>query len=164
MTINQRTIKIAFATVISILIAQFFQLEYTVSSRDHRDPQRAGHQKILRLDGTPADCSTVLALTIATILFHLFGFHIVRVRHLSAVLRTVGLPLQCAIRHRAVFRAGDASVAGKADSFTWLLNELALMMIGAGDGYSVQSLHAFQSEPNHLPARTSGDANEGSTA
>jgi len=75
MTVSLRAIKIALATTIAILIAQAFQLEYSVS---------AGVVAILSVLDTKKSSviiafqrvgSTILALGVATILFQLVGFN-----------------------------------------------------------------------------------------
>ena len=74
MTVSLRTIKIAFATTIAILLAQAFKLDYSVS---------AGVIAILIVLDTKKSSvtiafqrigSTILALGVATILFQLVGF------------------------------------------------------------------------------------------
>ncbi len=132
MTISQRTIKIALATVISILIAQFFQLEYTVS---------AGIIAILSVLDTKKSSvktaiqrviSTLLALTIATILFQLIGFN----TYVFGIYLLFYVPL--AYRFNVQSGIAPCSVLvthlllEKSTSLTWVFNEFSLMLIGAG--------------------------------
>ena len=132
MTLSHRTIKIAFATVIAILIAQFFQLDYSVSAGIIAILSVLDTKKSSVLTALQRIASTVLALTIATILFRLFGFHI--------IVFGIYLLFYVPLAYRFTLQSGIAPCSvlvthlllEKQTSFSWLLNELALMMIGAG--------------------------------
>lgn len=132
MSLSHRTIKIAFATVIAILIAQFFGLNYSVSAGIIAILSVLDTKKSSVLTALQRVASTVLALTIATILFRLFGFHI--------VVFGVYLLFYVPLAYRFNLQSGIAPCSvlvthlllEKTTSFPWLLNELALMMIGAG--------------------------------
>ncbi|WP_288925109.1 aromatic acid exporter family protein, partial [uncultured Trichococcus sp.] len=77
MTLSHRTIKIAFATVIAILIAQLLNLNYSVSAGIIAILSVLDTKKSSVLTALQRIASTVLALTIATVLFRIFGFHII---------------------------------------------------------------------------------------
>ena len=77
MTLSHRTIKIASATVIAILIAQFFDLNYSVSAGIIAILSVLDTKKSSVLTALQRIASTVLALTIATVLFRIIGFHII---------------------------------------------------------------------------------------
>lgn len=132
MSLNHRTIKIAFATVIAILIAQFFDLNYSVAAGVIAILSVLDTKKSSVLTALQRIASTVLALTIATILFRLIGFHI--------VVFGVYLLFYVPLAYRFNLQSGIAPCSvlvthlllEKQTSFPWLLNELALMMIGAG--------------------------------
>ncbi|MFZ2759568.1 MAG: aromatic acid exporter family protein, partial [Trichococcus flocculiformis] len=63
MSLNHRTIKIAFATVIAILIAQFFQLNYSVAAGVIAILSVLDTKKSSVLTALQRIASTVLALT-----------------------------------------------------------------------------------------------------
>jgi len=132
MTLSHRTIKIAFATVIAILLAQFFNLNYSVSAGIIAILSVLDTKKSSVLTALQRIASTVLALTIATFLFRIFGFHI--------IVFGVYLLFYVPLAYRFTLQSGIAPCSvlvthlllEKQTSFPWLLNELALMMIGAG--------------------------------
>ncbi|CZQ79833.1 Hypothetical protein Tpal_6 [Trichococcus palustris] len=132
MTISQRTIKIALATVISILIAQFFQLEYTVSAGIIAILSVLDTKKSSVTTAIQRVISTILALTIATILFQLFGFN----TYIFGIYLFFYVPL--AYRFNVQSGIAPCSVLvthlllEKSTSLTWVLNEFSLMLIGAG--------------------------------
>ena len=164
MSLNHRTIKIAFATVIAILIAQFFQLNYSVAAGVIAILSVLDTKKSSVLTALQRIASTVLGIDDRDDPVPPLRLPHRRVRRLPVVLRTVGLPLQSAIRHRALFGASDASVAGKADKLSLASERTRPDDDRRRRGYFVQSVHALQSEPNHFASGTSGDANEGSAA
>jgi uncharacterized membrane protein YgaE (UPF0421/DUF939 family) len=132
MTISQRTIKIALATVISILIAQFFQLEYTVSAGIIAILSVLDTKKSSVTTAIQRVISTILALTIATILFQLFGFN----TYIFGIYLFFYVPL--AYRFNVQSGIAPCSVLvthlllERSTSLTWVLNEFSLMLIGAG--------------------------------
>lgn len=132
MTISQRTIKIALATVISILIAQFFQLEYTVSAGIIAILSVLDTKKSSVTTAIQRVISTLLALTIATILFQLIGFN----TYVFGIYLLFYVPL--AYRFNVQSGIAPCSVLvthlllEKSTSLTWVFNEFSLMLIGAG--------------------------------
>lgn len=132
MTLSHRTIKIAFATVIAILIAQFLNLNYSVSAGIIAILSVLDTKKSSVLTALQRIASTVLALTIATVLFRIFGFHI--------IVFGVYLLFYVPLAYRFTLQSGIAPCSvlvthlllEKQTSLPWILNELALMMIGAG--------------------------------
>lgn len=132
MTVSLRAIKIAFATTIAILIAQAFQLEYSIS---------AGIVAILSVLDTKKSSvtiaiqrvgSTILALGIATILFQLLGFNTI----VFGLYLLIYIPL--AYKFNVEVGIAPCSVLvshlllEQSTSIAWLTNELSLMVIGAG--------------------------------
>ena len=132
MTLSHRTIKIASATVIAILIAQFLNLNYSVSAGIIAILSVLDTKKSSVLTALQRIASTVLALTIATVLFRIFGFHI--------IVFGVYLLFYVPLAYRFTLQSGIAPCSvlvthlllEKQTSLPWILNELALMMIGAG--------------------------------
>lgn len=132
MTLTMRTVKIALATVLSIWIAEFFHLESSLS---------AGIIAILSvLDtkkasvGTAVErfLSTVLALTVATIMFSLFGY--------GTLIFGLYLLLYVPLAYRFGLQSGIAPCSvlvthlmlAESVAFSLLVNEILLMTIGAG--------------------------------
>ena len=130
MTVSLRAIKIAFATTIAILIAQAFQLEYSIS---------AGVVAILSVLDTKKSSvtiaiqrveSTILALGIATILFQLLGFNTI----VFGLYLLIYIPL--AYKFNVEVGIAPCSVLvshlllEQSTSIAWLTNELSLMVIG----------------------------------
>lgn len=132
MPLLHRTIKLVFATCFAIALADFLALSYATS---------AGIIAILSvLDTRQASLktawarfwSTVLALTIASLAFWLFGFH----------LLTLGiyLCLYVPLAYQTNLTAGIAPCTvlvthlylEESYSLSWIGNELALFLIGAG--------------------------------
>lgn len=132
MTLSLRTTKIAFATTFAILLAQAFQLEYSMS---------AGIIAILSVLDTKTSSvtialqrlgSTILALGIATLLFQLLGFHIV----LFGLYLLIYIPSAYTLNVEVGIAPCSVLVSHllleKTTSVEWLTNELLLMIIGAG--------------------------------
>lgn len=132
MTIRLRTIKITLATILSLLIADFFQLDYSVSAgiiailsilETKRASLTTAGQRVV---------STILALAISSILFQLFGF--------STWVFGVYLALYVPIAYKLNVHVGIAPCSvlvthlllEQSTSAEWLLNEFLLMVIGAG--------------------------------
>lgn len=132
MTLTMRTIKIALATVISIWLADLFQLESSLS---------AGIIAILSvLDtkkasvGTAVErfLSTLLALSIAAVLFFFFGY--------GVAIFGVYLLLYVPLAYRFGLQSGIAPCSvlvthlmlAESVAASLLLNEVLLMAIGAG--------------------------------
>lgn len=132
LSLSLRTIKIAFATVAAILVADLFQLDSSVS---------AGIIAILSVLDTRKNSletaiqrvfSTVLALGISAILFQLLGF--------SVLVFGLYLLLYVPSAYKLNVQAGIAPCSVLvthlllAESTSWglLLNESMLMIIGAG--------------------------------
>lgn len=132
MTVSLRAIKIALATTIAILIAQAFQLEYSVSAGvvailSVLDTKKSSVTTALQRIG-----STILALGIATILFQLVGF--------NTIVFGLYLLIYIPIAYKLNVEAGIAPCSvlvshlllEQSTSITWLVNELSLMVIGVG--------------------------------
>ncbi|WP_034551772.1 aromatic acid exporter family protein [Carnobacterium funditum] len=132
MTVSLRAIKIAFATTIAILLAQAFQLEYSVSAGiiailSVLDTKKSSVNTALQRVG-----STILALGVATILFQLVGF--------STLVFGLYLLIYIPLAYKLNVEAGIAPCSvlvshlllEKSTSIGWLTNELLLMVIGAG--------------------------------
>lgn len=132
MTVSLRTIKIAFATTIAILLAQAFQLDYSVS---------AGVIAILSVLDTKKSSvaialqrvvSTILALGVATLLFQFFGFN----TFIFGLYLLIYIPL--AYKFKVEVGIAPCSVLvshlllEQSTSIGWLINEFSLMVIGAG--------------------------------
>ncbi|NLZ48389.1 MAG: aromatic acid exporter family protein [Clostridiales bacterium] len=130
--IGYRTIKTAIGAAVAIIIAEMLGLKYTVA---------AGVITILSTQSTRRQsveiavqriCSSLLALTIATIIFSLFGYSPI----------TFGLYLLIFIPSAAKLKLAEGIVVSsvlvthllveKTVHSTWLLNELLLMLVGAG--------------------------------
>lgn len=132
MTVSLRAIKIALATTIAILIAQAFQLEYSVSAGvvailSVLDTKKSSVTIALQRVG-----STILALSIATILFQLVGFNTI----VFGLYLLIYIPLAYKLNVEVGIAPCSVLVSHllleQSTSVTWLANELALMMIGAG--------------------------------
>lgn len=132
MTVSLRTIKIAFATTIAILLAQAFQLDYSVS---------AGVIAILSVLDTKKSSvaialqrvvSTILALGVATLLFQFFGFN----TFIFGLYLLIYIPL--AYKFKVEVGIAPCSVLvshlllEQSTSIGWLINEFSLMVIGTG--------------------------------
>lgn len=132
MTLTMRTIKISLATILSIWLATFFQLESSLS---------AGIIAILSvLDtkkasvGTAVDrfLSTLLALGIATVMFSLFGY--------GTLIFGLYLLLYVPLAYRFGLQSGIAPCSvlvthlmlAESVAPSLLVNEVLLMTIGAG--------------------------------
>lgn len=132
MTLSMRTIKISLATLLSIWVASAFQLDNNLS---------AGIIAILSVLDTKVasvrtaverTLSTLLALTIATVLFALFGF--------SNLVFAIYLLLYVPLAYRYNLQAGipPCSVLvthlllAESIALSMLVNEVLLMVIGAG--------------------------------
>jgi len=132
MTITMRTIKISLATLLSIWVASVFQLDNNLS---------AGIIAILSvLDTKMASVktafertlSTLLALGISAVLFALFGF--------SVLVFGIYLMIYVPLAYRFDLQSGipPCSVLvthlllAESIAFSLLLNEVLLMIIGAG--------------------------------
>lgn len=131
MTISLRTIKITLATVLAILLAEMLQLDYAVS---------AGIIAILSVLDTKISSlktagqrivSTIVALTIAAVLFQLVGF--------TTFVFGLYLLIYVPIAYKLNVQAGIAPCSvlvshlllEQSTSFSWLMNEFFLMVIGA---------------------------------
>ncbi|UJF16277.1 aromatic acid exporter family protein [Jeotgalibaca sp. MA1X17-3] len=132
MTISLRAIKIAFATTIAILLAQTFQLEYSVSAGiiailSVLDTKKSSVTIALQRIG-----STILALTLATILFQLIGFTIL----VFGLYLLIYIPLAYQLKVEVGIAPCSVLVSHllleQSTSVGWLANELSLMIIGAG--------------------------------
>lgn len=132
MTVSLRAIKIALATTIAILIAQAFQLEYSVSAGvvailSVLDTKKSSVTIALQRVG-----STILALSIATILFQLVGFNTI----VFGLYLLIYIPLAYKLNVEVGIAPCSVLVSHllleQSTSVTWLANELALMVIGAG--------------------------------
>lgn len=132
MTVSLRAIKIALATTIAILIAQAFQLEYSVSAGvvailSVLDTKKSSVTTALQRVG-----STILALGVATILFQLLGFN----TSVFGLYLLIYIPL--AYKFKVEVGIAPCSVLvshlllEQSTSIGWLANELSLMIIGAG--------------------------------
>ncbi|MBT2732935.1 aromatic acid exporter family protein [Carnobacterium sp. ISL-102] len=132
MTVSLRAIKIALATTIAILIAQAFQLEYSVS---------AGVVAILSVLDTKKSSviialqrvgSTILALGVATILFQLVGFNTI----VFGIYLLIYIPLAYKLNLEVGIAPCSVLVSHllleQSTSITWLANEMSLMVIGVG--------------------------------
>lgn len=132
MTVSLRAIKIALATTIAILIAQAFQLEYSVS---------AGVVAILSVLDTKKSSviiafqrvgSTILALGVATILFQLVGFNTI----VFGLYLLIYIPLAYKLNVEVGIAPCSVLVSHllleQSTSITWLANEMSLMVIGVG--------------------------------
>lgn len=132
MTISQRTIKIASATVISILIAQLFHLEYTVSAGIIAILSVLDTKKSSVTTAIQRVISTLLALTIATILFQTIGFN----TYVFGIYLLCYVPLAYHFNVQSGIAPCSVLVSHllleKSTSFTWVSNEFLLMLIGAG--------------------------------
>ena len=132
MAVSLRATKIAFATTIAILLAQAFQLEYSVS---------AGIIAILSVLDTKKSSvtialqrvfSTILALGVAIILFQLIGF--------STLVFGLYLLIYIPLAYKLKVEVGIAPCSvlvshlllEQSTSIGWLTNELFLMIIGTG--------------------------------
>ncbi|MGB3159686.1 MAG: aromatic acid exporter family protein [Carnobacterium sp.] len=153
MTVSLRAIKIAFATTIAIFLAQLLQLDYSVS---------AGIIAILSVLDTKKSSvrialqrvsSTILALTIATILFQfidfstlVFGLYLLIYIPLAYKLNVeVGIaPCSVLVSHLLV---------EQSTSIGWLTNEFLLMVIGTGIAI-LFNLYMPSKEPQLLVLRT----------
>ncbi|WP_029276751.1 aromatic acid exporter family protein [Carnobacterium jeotgali] len=132
MTVSLRAIKIAFATTIAILIAQAFQLEYSVS---------AGVVAILSVLDTKKSSvtiaiqrvgSTILALGIATILFQLFGFNTIVFGLYLLIYIPIAYKLNVEVGIAPCSVLVSHLLLEQSTSITWLMNEFSLMVIGVG--------------------------------
>ena len=132
MTVSLRTIKIAFATTIAILLAQAFKLDYSVS---------AGVIAILSVLDTKKSSvtiafqrigSTILALGVATILFQLVGFTTL----VFGLYLLIYIPLAYKLKVEVGIAPCSVLVSHllleQSTSISWLTNEFLLMIIGAG--------------------------------
>lgn len=132
MTVSLRAIKIALATTIAILIAQAFQLEYSVS---------AGVVAILSVLDTKKSSvitafqrvgSTILALGVATILFQLVGFNTI----VFGLYLLIYIPLAYKLNVEVGIAPCSVLVSHllleQSTSITWLANEMSLMVVGVG--------------------------------
>ncbi|NLP27256.1 MAG: aromatic acid exporter family protein [Clostridia bacterium] len=130
--IGYRTIKTAIAATLAMIIAEMLGLKYTVA---------AGVIAILSTQSTRRQsveiavqriCSSLVALTIATIIFYLFGFSPI----------SFGLYLLIFIPTAARLKVSEGIVVSSVlvthllventIEVTWLINEILLMLVGAG--------------------------------
>ena len=132
MTVSLRTIKIAFATTIAILLAQAFQLDYSVSAGviailSVLDTKKSSVAIALQRVG-----STILALGVATLLFQFFGFNTL----IFGWYLLIYIPL--AYKFKVEVGIAPCSVLvshlllEQSTSIGWLINEFSLMVIGTG--------------------------------
>ncbi|MCA9766690.1 MAG: aromatic acid exporter family protein [Carnobacterium sp.] len=132
MTVSLRAIKITFATTISILLAQIFQLDYSLSAGiiailSVLDTKKSSVNIALQRVG-----STILALSVATVLFQLFGF--------STLVFGLYLLIYIPLAYKLNVEVGIAPCSvlvshlmlEQSTSIEWLTNEFLLMIIGAG--------------------------------
>ena len=132
MAVSLRATKIAFATTIAILLAQAFQLEYSVS---------AGIIAILSVLDTKKSSvtialqrvlSTILALVVAIILFQLIGFNTL----VFGMYLLIYIPLAYKLKVEVGIAPCSVLVSHllleQSTSIGWLTNELFLMIIGTG--------------------------------
>ena len=132
MTVSLRTIKIAFATTIAILLAQAFKLDYSVSAGviailSVLDTKKSSVTIALQRIG-----STILALGVATILFQLVGF--------TTLVFGLYLLFYIPLAYKLKVEVGIAPCSvlvshlllEQSTSISWLTNEFLLMIIGAG--------------------------------
>lgn len=130
--IGYRTIKTAIAAALAMIIAEMLGLKYTVA---------AGVIAILSTQSTRKQsveiavqriCSSLLALTIASIIFWFFGYSPI----------TFGIYLLIFIPSAVKLKLSEGIVVSsvlvthllveKSVEPSWLLNELLLMLVGAG--------------------------------
>ncbi|WP_414839137.1 aromatic acid exporter family protein [Carnobacterium sp. TMP28] len=132
MTVSLRAIKITFATIIAILLAQAFQLDYSLSAGiiailSVLDTKKSSVNIALQRVG-----STILALGIATVLFQLIGF--------NTLVFGLYLLLYIPLAYKFNVEVGIAPCSvlvshlllEQSTSIEWLTNEFLLMIIGAG--------------------------------
>jgi len=132
MTVSLRAIKIALATTIAILIAQAFQLEYSVS---------AGVVAILSVLDTKKSSviiafqrvgSTILALGVATILFQLVGFNTIVFGFYLLIYIPLAYKLNVEVGIAPCSVLVSHLLLEQSTSITWLANEMSLMVVGVG--------------------------------
>ncbi len=132
MTVSLRTIKIAFATTIAILLAQAFKLDYSVSAGviailSVLDTKKSSVTIALQRIG-----STILALGVATILFQLVGFTTL----VFGLYLLIYIPLAYKLKVEVGIAPCSVLVSHllleQSTSISWLTNEFLLMIIGAG--------------------------------
>ena len=132
MTVSLRTIKIAFATTIAILLAQAFKLDYSVSAGviailSVLDTKKSSVTIALQRIG-----STILALGVAAILFQLVGFTTL----VFGLYLLIYIPLAYKLKVEVGIAPCSVLVSHllleQSTSISWLTNEFLLMIIGAG--------------------------------
>lgn len=132
MSLLHRTIKLVLATVLAIAFSDYFGLAYTTS---------AGIIAILSVLDTRRSSMTIagqrfisgiLALAIATVLFTLFGYHLWVVALYMAIYVPLAYYLDVAVGIPPITVLVLHLYLEQSVSLSWLWNELAIFLIGAG--------------------------------
>lgn len=130
MTILEKTIKLTLATILSILLAQYFSLSYASSAGIIAILSVLDTRKTSLKIAKQRFLSMLLALLIAVFYFYILGFSIIAV--------TCYLLTYVSLAHYFQLEIGIAPITvlvlhlwwEKSISFTWLTNEVSLFFIG----------------------------------
>lgn len=132
MSLPLRTFKIAVAAFIAILIANFVGLSYAISAGIIAILSVLDTNKSSFLTGIERIISTVLALSIAAVLFHFLGFEV----YVFALYLLIYVPLAYTFGVESGVAPCSVLVthllAEQSVAWDLISNELLLMLIGAG--------------------------------
>lgn len=132
MSLPLRTLKIGLSAFIAIIIAETIGLSYSVSAGIIAILSVLDTNKSSWLTAVQRIISTVLALTIASLLFSVLGFE----TYVFALYLLIYVPLAYLMGVQAGVAPCSVLVTHllieQSVSWSWITNELLLMLIGAG--------------------------------
>ncbi|MGP6139447.1 MULTISPECIES: aromatic acid exporter family protein [unclassified Jeotgalibaca] len=156
MSLTLRTIKISLAAFIAILVANFVGLSYSVSAGIIAILSVLDTNKSSWLTAIQRVISTVLALGTAGVLFHFLGFE----THVFAIYLLVYVPLAYKLGVESGVAPCSVLVTHllleESVAWSWISNELFLMLIGAGIAILV-NLYMPSNEGNILALMNASD-------
>lgn len=131
MSIKERTVKMVLATLLSIFVAQFFQLEHTLAAGIIAILSLLDTKRASFITAIKRTASTILAFLIATAVFYVMGFTVwaFGLYLMLYVPLAYKLDLQIGIAPASVLVThfmGAGSIA-----LSWQINGMGLMLIGA---------------------------------
>lgn len=132
MQIIIKTLKYAVATFAAIYIAQWLQLDYAVSAGIIAILSLAETNKATIVYIGNLTLTMLMSLLVATVVFNMLGFHILT----FAIFLAIAYPLSVLLKSHSAIAPCAVSVSHlfleQTTAFSWLMNEMLLLIIGAG--------------------------------
>lgn len=131
MSIGERTVKLVLATLLSILVAQFFQLEHTLAAGIIAILSLLDTKRASFITAFKRMLSTLAAFIIASAVFYLMGFTVWAFCVYLAIYIPVAYYFDIQIGVAPASVLVTHFIGAESIALVWQLNGLALMFIGA---------------------------------